>query len=231
MDKSKFNVNKSQKSVDDIYALVFARPVSKRISKLLFNTKITPNQITVFSVLLGIISGILLFFDYNYISAVLLYLSFVFDCVDGEVARSREQFTKLGLWLESTSDRIPDLLPIIAMGFLTKNWLLTALAVAVLFLIRTVISANTMLVEKFKLEISSSRKGIYSRNKFSVWFRYTKSAHLMFLVIFMLIKQYTLYLILLSTLGFLYFVVIWVIGIISCRRMDREKRQEGKNGY
>ena len=231
MDKPKFNVNKSQKSVDDIYAMVFARPVSKRISKVLFNTKVTANQITVFSVFLGVISGILLFFDYNYISAVLLYFSFVFDCVDGELARSREQFTKLGLWLESTLDRVPDILPIIAMGFLTKNWMLASLAVIVFFLIRTVISANTMLVEKFKLEISSSRKGIYSRNKISVWFRYTKSAHLMFLVVFMLIRQYTPYLFILSTLGFVYFVVIWSIGVISCRRMDKEKGREAKNGY
>ncbi len=231
MDELKFNVKKSQKAVDDMYALVFARPISKRISKALFNTRVTANQITIFSVFLGIISGILLFFDYNYISAVLLYFSFVFDCVDGELARAKEQFTKLGLWLESTSDRIPDVLPIIAMGFLTKNWLLSSLAIAVLFLIRTVISANSMFVEKFNLEISTGRKGIYSRNKINVWFRYTKSAHLMFLVIFVLIKQYTLYLILLSTFGFLYFVVIWLIGVFSCRKMDREKSQEEKNGY
>jgi len=226
MDKLKFNVNKSQKTVDDIYALVFARPVSKRISKVLFNTKITANQITIFSVFLGVISGILLFFGYNYVSAVLLYFSLVFDCVDGELARSREQFTKLGYWLESTSDRISDLFPIIAMGFLTKNWLLTSLAVAVLFLIRTVISANTMFAERFKLEISTNRSGIYSRNKFNVWFRYTRSAHLMFLVVFVLIGQYTLYLILLSTLGFLYFVMIWSMGIISCKRMDRKENQK-----
>jgi phosphatidylglycerophosphate synthase len=226
MNKLKFDSRKSQKAVDDIYALVFARPISKRISKVLFNTKITANQVTIFSFFLGVVSGIFLFFNYNYISAILLYFSFVFDCVDGELARAREQFTRLGLWLESTSDRIPDLLPIIAMGFLTKKWLLSLLAITIFFLMRNVIETNTLLAEKFKLEISAVRKGIYSRNKINVWFRYTKSAHLMFLIIFVLIKQYSLYLILLSTVGFLYFVIIWLVGVFSCKKMDRKENQK-----
>ena len=37
--------------------------------------------------------------------AVLVYFAFVFDCVDGQLARYTRQFSKLGAWLDSIFDR------------------------------------------------------------------------------------------------------------------------------
>ena len=229
MDESKFNVNKSQKAVDDIYALVFARPISKRISKALFNTKVTANQITIFSIFLGVISGILLFFDYNYISAVLLYFSLVFDCVDGELARLREHFTRFGFWMEGVFDRVPDTLPFFAMGYLTGEWLRVALALTCFFLIRTVISVNVLTIEKFGLEDSVKKRGFFTRNKFNVWFRYTKAAHILFLILFILTRQYDIYLLLFSTACFVYLLAVCVVAVLSCKKFDSTGKNTGKS--
>jgi hypothetical protein len=87
-------------------------------------------------------------------------------------------------------------------------------------LIRTTISTNVIMVERFGLKISNKGKGLYSVSGITAWFRYTKSTHLVFLIIFILIQQYRLYLILFSSLGFLYFLVIWLVGIRSCQRLD-----------
>jgi hypothetical protein len=39
------------------------------------------------------------------VGAVLVYFAFVFDCVDGQLARYTRQFSKLGAWLDSIFDR------------------------------------------------------------------------------------------------------------------------------
>ncbi|MEU9890390.1 CDP-alcohol phosphatidyltransferase family protein [Sphaerisporangium sp. NPDC051011] len=40
--------------------------------------------------------------------AVLLYLSFVLDCVDGQLARYTRMFSPLGAWLDATFDRVKE---------------------------------------------------------------------------------------------------------------------------
>jgi hypothetical protein len=39
------------------------------------------------------------------VGAVLFYFSFVFDCVDGQLARYTRQYSTLGAWLDATFDR------------------------------------------------------------------------------------------------------------------------------
>ncbi len=228
MRKKLLKGDKSQKAVKDVYALVFFRPISKKLSRFFVKTSITPNQVSVLSVTLGVISGVFLFFGYNYISAIFLYFSFVFDCVDGELARLREHFTKLGFWMEAVLDRIPDIFPFFAMGYLTGKWLYVALSITCLFLIRTIIYVNLITIEKFGLENSAKKRGLFTRNKFNVWFRYTKAAHILFLILFILIRQYDIYLLLFSTVGFVYFLAVSVIAVLSCKEFDSMGRDVGK---
>jgi hypothetical protein len=44
------------------------------------------------------------------LGAVLLQLSLVVDCVDGEVARATRRFTALGAWLDASTDRVKEFL-------------------------------------------------------------------------------------------------------------------------
>ena len=75
------------------------RKISGFISGFLIRTPVTSNQVTIISLILGIISGV--FFslgEYTYtITAGLLYfLSTVFDQCDGEVARLKQMETEFG---------------------------------------------------------------------------------------------------------------------------------------
>ena len=79
------------------------RRISIYITKLLLYTPITPNQVTVFCILLGIASGILFSFGnywYSIIAALLINLSEELDYVDGEIARYRGTSSPLGQYLD-----------------------------------------------------------------------------------------------------------------------------------
>ena len=63
---------------------------------------------TLFSIGLGVVAAAC-FADAErwamVVGAVLVYFAFVFDCVDGQLARYTRQFSKLGAWLDSIFDR------------------------------------------------------------------------------------------------------------------------------
>ena len=66
--------------------------------------------------------------------AVLLYLAFVTDCVDGQLARYTRQFSKLGAWLDSVFDRTKEYLAFagLAIGASRMDdpvWLLACAAI------------------------------------------------------------------------------------------------------
>ena len=66
----------------------------------------TPNELTVFSLVLGLVSAAFLATDRLVAGAVLFYLSFMIDCVDGKIARLKGTGTPFGLWLDYVGDRI-----------------------------------------------------------------------------------------------------------------------------
>ena len=49
--------------------------------------------------------------------AVLLYLSFVLDCVDGQLARYTRAFSPLGAWLDATFDRVKEYVVYVGLAF------------------------------------------------------------------------------------------------------------------
>ena len=78
------------------------------VTKLLWKTSITPNQITIFRNLIVIVSFYLfLRLDWCYILGFLLFqFAEVLDSVDGDLARYKNLKSKLGIWLEIFFDAI-----------------------------------------------------------------------------------------------------------------------------
>ncbi|GAA3471715.1 CDP-alcohol phosphatidyltransferase family protein [Nonomuraea roseola] len=104
-------------SLDDVYAtrkrrdswwtVYFVDPAACRVAMLVANhTAITPNGLTVFSLILGMGSAVCLGVNQLAAGAVLFYLSFMIDCVDGKIARLKGTGTPFGLWLDYVGDRI-----------------------------------------------------------------------------------------------------------------------------
>src|SRR3569623_339561 len=94
---------------------------SMRITRVLARRSlaVTPNHVTVAAILVGLIAAALMAHGgWGFIAAagVLLELNSILDSCDGELARLRFQYSKLGQWLDNLSDDIVANVFIIAAG-------------------------------------------------------------------------------------------------------------------
>lgn len=118
------DVKAFQKPCDSILATLFTRKLSRVTTFYLlrFIPNITPNIVSLISFLLAIIAcGLFISPSYGLriIGVILLQLSFVFDCSDGEIARIRNLSSPFGAWLDSILDRFKEAL---MFGALTTQW-------------------------------------------------------------------------------------------------------------
>lgn len=89
--------------------------VLRRFSKLLTWVAVkigaTPNQVTIASFAIGLYAAFL-FAQADTWSliggAILLQVSIIVDCVDGEIARYTRKFSELGAWLDAITDRVKE---------------------------------------------------------------------------------------------------------------------------
>jgi len=115
-------------------------PISLNIVKVIAKTSITPLQITVFWLSLGVISGILSFLTCLKMGALLAYLCAILDAVDGKLSRLKYQNTVQGAILDTLAGRITDSTILIGYGYglfkLTKTvdyLVVSSIAVACIF--------------------------------------------------------------------------------------------------
>ncbi len=105
---------------DGWYGKLVGRKISVYFTKFLLPLGITANQATLFSIGFGVAGSILLAFNKAGLSLLgifLLQLWFVFDCVDGEIARVRNQSSINGLFLDLVGHCVVDPLTFICLAF------------------------------------------------------------------------------------------------------------------
>lgn len=94
---------------DSMMDRLMSRFISRQLTRLFLKTSLTPNQITLLSLLLGLGSA-LCFFQGTYYSgiagAILLLVSAWVDCTDGEIARLKFMETPWGAKLDIVCDNI-----------------------------------------------------------------------------------------------------------------------------
>jgi len=88
----------------------FNRPVGRALfSRLLIHTPISPNQVSIAATLLGLLAAACFAggsAHYAIWGAILLQLSAIVDCVDGDLARVLFKESPLGKWLDIVGDQI-----------------------------------------------------------------------------------------------------------------------------
>jgi phosphatidylglycerophosphate synthase len=85
------------------------RPLARRLSARLVPTPITPNQVTVLSMLIGLAAAVLFASGCRLqaVSAALLFqLSSFIDCIDGYMARAGFKESRSGKWLDLAGDQV-----------------------------------------------------------------------------------------------------------------------------
>lgn len=106
---SEFKNSLKSYDVEEILDIYFYRPLSFLFVKLIYSTNITPNQISVFSMLFGILAGVSFAFGtpQSFVLAGLaLLISNVLDCADGQLARLKKNGTGIGRIIDGFIDYV-----------------------------------------------------------------------------------------------------------------------------
>ncbi|MYS53328.1 CDP-alcohol phosphatidyltransferase family protein, partial [Streptomyces sp. SID6013] len=95
------------------------REVSLRIDRYLVNTRITPNQLTYLMTVCGVLAAPALLVPGVWgavlgVVAVQLYL--LLDCVDGEIARWKKQYSLGGVYLDRVGAYLTDAAVLVGLG-------------------------------------------------------------------------------------------------------------------
>lgn len=104
---------------DGVVAYYMGRPLGRLISRVLVHTPITPNQVTLLSLLASVCGAALAAVGgyWWFLTGTALYLfGMVLDCVDGDLARVRVEGSVLGQWLDSVVDDISTCAITVGMG-------------------------------------------------------------------------------------------------------------------
>ena len=141
---------------------------SIRLTSLLIKTPITPNQITLFTILLGFLSGI--FFSlgnywFSLIAVLLLPLYLILDAVDGEIARYKKMSSSDGDFIDGVAHLIlaPTIYSGITIGVFktTNNIIFLILGISLILFSMFVTTLQPIKNSKFLYKLINISKGKY----------------------------------------------------------------------
>jgi phosphatidylglycerophosphate synthase len=108
IDEDAARLRLAVKDKDDFFTTYAVSTWSPHVTRWCARLRLTPTGVTAVSVLFAV-GAALLFWQASRIAmvagAVLLYLGFVLDCVDGQLARYTRNFDPFGGWLDTMADR------------------------------------------------------------------------------------------------------------------------------
>ena len=117
-----YNYSDSLKSdlSDEPVNVYLQRPLAGLLVRLLYPTSVTPNQLTVAAIALGIAGAVLIPFGGRMLCAAgaLVYLKDLFDSADGQLARAKQLYSRRGRFLDSIGDFVVNLLLFGGIGVL-----------------------------------------------------------------------------------------------------------------
>ena len=118
------------KITDGPIAKLFNRPLSQKFSAFLSKLNITPNQISLLSFSMAILSAV--FFSngkyiYFALGGIFAQIASILDGCDGEIARLKFLQTKYGEWMDRVLDRYAD--AFIIFGIMYGLWINTGLRI------------------------------------------------------------------------------------------------------
>jgi phosphatidylglycerophosphate synthase len=165
---------------EDLPTTYVFRPLSKIIVRRLYHIKsLKPNHITLLSFFSIAIAFLILTNFINtttkeaaiIISCLFIFLHYLFDCIDGDLAKAKFMCTREGDWLDGITDRIGDFLTFVAIGALVNTMLGWKLILVIITsILLTVLSSMSIknpyeLVGAGKEQIVNDAKSIINQNK------------------------------------------------------------------
>ncbi len=111
IDEARVLLERANRPDDGFYSTFVLRRASKPVTSLALRWGLTPNQISLVSLGVGLL-GAACFAIGSWpallAGALLMQASLIIDCVDGEVARFTRSFSQLGAWIDASTDRVKE---------------------------------------------------------------------------------------------------------------------------
>src|SRR5256885_7378558 len=153
------------RAVEEWLDLHFVRPIGIRIARALYPTGISPDQITLWSLLIGLVAGHLFVYRDRWIDVigfVLFIVSDVFDSADGQLARLRGTSTRFGRALDGINDNLRFVNLYLHLMYRLAHagvWWLGVLLVALAGLAHTYQSAAVDFIRNAFLSVGTGKAG------------------------------------------------------------------------
>ena len=106
---------------DELINTYLLRPIAHQFVRVLYPTGVTPNQVTVASIVAGLCAAGLYAFGglpYAPLAGLLITLKDLLDSADGQLARAKQMFSRFGRFLDSVGDFVVNLGVFAAISFL-----------------------------------------------------------------------------------------------------------------
>lgn len=111
LDESRVLLERANRPDDGFYSTFVLRRLSKPVTSLALRVGLTPNQVSLISLAVGLTAAVCFAWGAlpaMVVGALLMQASLIIDCVDGEVARFTRSFSELGAWLDASTDRVKE---------------------------------------------------------------------------------------------------------------------------
>ncbi|MFB5190308.1 CDP-alcohol phosphatidyltransferase family protein [Alicyclobacillus fastidiosus] len=139
-------INACAKRPIDIWTNFIYYPLSIRLVYAVRKTGITPNALTISSLIIALVGCAFFLRGVRQdvlIGLLLVQISYVVDCADGQLARYKQQFSPVGGWIDQVADRIKEfsIYTSLAYGYTRLHgsdnqiWLYAMFALFVLYLL------------------------------------------------------------------------------------------------
>ncbi len=140
----------------DTHARKIVQPLFEHAAGACIRLKLSPNFLTLLSFGIGISTGVFVYFGYPFVAVAMLWLSGLFDVLDGTVARRTGTSSALGTVMDVTFDRIVELSVVLGVAFHSPD-----LAVYLLFLTSAIIISMTVFLTVAAVAEKSGVKSFY----------------------------------------------------------------------
>ena len=155
----------------DTHARKYVNPIIELGAEFLLRLKLTPNNVTILALLLGISTSIFLYFDMQIIAVTLLWVSGYLDAVDGAMARRSNSSSSFGTLLDIVSDRIVEVSIVLVLGlkFVDVRYNLIVLTVCILMSMTIFLTVGA-LSEKKGVKSFYYQAGVVERSEGFIFF-------------------------------------------------------------
>lgn len=155
----------------DTHARKYVNPIIELGAEFLLKLKLTPNNVTILALLLGVSTSIFLYFDMQIIAVTLLWVSGYLDAVDGAMARRSNSSSSFGTLLDIVSDRIVEVSIVLVLGlkFVDVRYNLIVLTVCILMSMTIFLTVGA-LSEKKGVKSFYYQAGVVERSEGFIFF-------------------------------------------------------------